>query len=67
MMTQNESWDIRQLAVSSEQKLYYFCYDSNRDNCHLGPVLGPICHRTSLTIKFNRAILPGICHVACES
>ena len=22
------------LAVGSEQKLYYFCYDSNQDNCH---------------------------------
>ena len=24
-------------------------YDSKQDNCHLGPVLGPSCHRTSLT------------------
>ena len=37
-MTQNESCDIRQLhvvelAVGGEQKLYYFCYDSNQDIC----------------------------------
>ena len=36
-MTQNESCDIGhlhivQLAVDSEQKLYYFCFDSNPDN-----------------------------------
>ena len=40
---------VVELAVGSEQKLYYFCYDSNQDNCHLGPVLGPSCHRMSLT------------------
>ena len=21
-------------SVGSEEKLYYFCYDSNQDNCH---------------------------------
>ena len=53
-MTQNESCDIRQLhvvelAVDSEQKLYYFCYDSNQDYCHPCPFsIGPRCHRTSL-------------------
>ena len=56
IMTQNESCDKRQpyvveLAVGSEQKLYYFCFDF-----HLGPVLGPSCRRTSnsLTIKISR-------------
>ena len=54
IMTQNQSCDIYQLyvvelAVGSEQKLYYFVM-----NCHLGPVLGPSCRRTSLTIKFSR-------------
>ena len=41
IMTQNESCDIHQLyvvelAVGSEQKLYYllFCYDSSQGNCH---------------------------------
>ena len=71
IMTENESCDIRQLhvvelAVGSEQKLYYFCYDNNHDNCHPSPVLGPRCHRTRLTIKFNQVISPGISHVVCK-
>ena len=65
----NESCDIRQLhvvelAVGSDQKLYSFCYDSNQVNCH---PLGPRCHRTSLTIKFNRVISLGISHVVCKT
>ena len=61
-MTQNESCDICQLVVGSEQKLYFFC------------VMIP--HRTSPTcmtitkhpsVKYNQVILPGISHVAHES
>ena len=54
IMTQNESCDIRQLyvvelAVGSEQKFYYFCYElSSRTST------GSSCRRTSLTIKFSR-------------
>ena len=75
IMTQNESCDIRQLhvvelAVGSEQKLYYFCCDSNQDSLLsslASPLLGLGCHRTSLTIKFNRVISPGISHVVCKT
>ena len=53
IMIQTERSYIRQLyvvelAVGSEQKLYFFM------NCHLGPVLGLSYRRTSLTIKFSR-------------
>ena len=50
IMTQNESCDIRQLyvvelAVGSEQKLYYFCYELSSQTS---------TGSTSLTIKFSR-------------
>ena len=73
-MTQNESSDIRQLhvvelAVGSEQKLYFFLlrFQSRQLSSLTSPVLGPRCHRTSLTIKFNRVISPGISHVVCKT
>ena len=72
IMTQNESCDIHQLyvvelALHSEQKLYYliFCWTVMIPIKTI--VIGPIFHRTSLTIKYNRVISPGISHVVCES
>ena len=73
IMTQNESSNIRQLhvvelAVGSEQKLYFLLRFQSRQLSSLtSPVLGPRCHRTSLTIKFNRVISPGISHVVCKT
>ena len=51
-MTQNESCDIRQLyvvelAVGSEQKLYYLFFFVMIPIKTV--VIGPSCHRTSLT------------------
>ena len=68
-MTQNESCDIRQLyvvelAVDSEQKLYYIFFVMIPIKTI---VSGPICHRTSLIIKYNRVISLGISHIVCES
>ena len=69
IMTQNNSCDIRQLyvvelAVDSEQKLYYLIFVMIPIKTI---VISPICHRTSLTIKYNRVISPGKSHVVCES
>ena len=65
IMTQNESCDIRQhydveLTVSSELNFFVMIPIKTI-------VIGPSCHRTSLTIKCNRVISSCISHVVCES